>query len=194
MWYLFESLAFAGEASHGGAEFLKGILFSTINVGLLVGVLVYFLRSPFRNFLKGRKEKWQSDIETAQKNLHEAQDQYRECHQRLRDFEEEVQMMYRGAQEMVHSYRQKMEREAQGASEQLRRETELLIKQEFSKAREEIRQLIVENALDTAESILKERMGSSDHKKIINEFVSNSLLSEDKLGFKNEPKNQPTIR
>jgi len=190
---LFYKLALASSDTHGSSEFFKGVLFSTINFMILGGVLAYLLRKPLIQFLRQRKEKWQQHIEVAQQNLREAEDSYQVCEQKLRDFDDEVQVLFRVAQDMVSSYRERTERDTQNSKDQLRKETELLVKQEFASAKEELRQMMIQSAFMAAHDVLKDKVGLQEHRNMLQQFVLNSQQLKRNIGAENEQGDQPAL-
>ena len=78
-------------ASEGGNTFNWRYVFEhTVNLVLLLGVLVYFLKDSVRNFLVERKGSISSEIDHAQNTITEAKSKYEEYAEKLKGIEAEI--------------------------------------------------------------------------------------------------------
>jgi F-type H+-transporting ATPase subunit b len=62
-------------------------------------------------------------------------------------------------------------KEAEAAAEKLKEQASKNIENEFLQAKAELKAQIVEKALAKAEAIIKERINSEDHEKLVDEFL-----------------------
>ncbi len=166
-------------ASEGGQVFNWRFVFEhTVNLLLLLGVLVYFLKDSVRNFLVARKESISSEIDHAQKTITEAKEKYEEYAEKLRGIEQEINTIKDAIRKQGETEREEIVRHANIASEYLKKEARDTIQFEIDRARSEVQSEVVATALAIAEKVIKENLNESDKQRIVEDFTNN--LGEEK--------------
>jgi F-type H+-transporting ATPase subunit b len=166
-------------SSEGGNSFNWRYVFEhTVNLVLLLGILVYFLKDSVRNFLVERKGSISSEIDHAQKTITEAKSKYEEYAQRLAGIEGEISSIKESIVKQGQTEREEILRQASIASENIKKEAQETIKFESERARQEIQTEVVTLALAIAEKVIKENLNESDKQKFVENFTKN--IEEDK--------------
>jgi F-type H+-transporting ATPase subunit b len=166
-------------ASEGGQVFNWRYVFEhAVNLILLLGVLVYFLKDSVRNFLVARKGSISSEIDHAQETIAEAKKKYEEYAQRLKGIEVEVNNIKDHIIKQGETERDEIVRQANIASENIKREAQETIQFEIDRARREVQSEVVAIALTIAEKVIKENLNESDKQRIIEDFTNH--LGEEK--------------
>lgn len=166
-------------ASEGGNTFNWRYVFEhTVNLVILLGVLVYFLKDSVRNFLVERKGSISSEIDHAQKTITEAKSKYEEYAEKLKGIEGEINSIKESIIKQGQAEREEILRQASIASENIRKEAQDTIKFESERARQEIQSEVVTLALTIAEKVIKENLSESDKQRFVEDFTNN--LEEDK--------------
>jgi len=166
-------------ASEGGGAFNWRYVFEhAVNLVILLGVLVYFLKDSVRNFLVERKGAISSEIDNAQNTITEAKKKYEEYAQKLKGIEDEINSIKESIVKQGQTEREEILRQAGIASENIKREAQDTIQFETERASREIRSEVVTLALAIAEKVIKENLSEADKERFVEEFTEN--VGEDK--------------
>jgi len=166
-------------ASEGGQVFNWRYVFEhAVNLVLLLGVLVYFLKDSVRNFLVARKGSISSEIDHAQKTITEAKEKYEEYAEKLKGIEAEINNIKDSLIKQGEAEREEIVRQANTASENIKKEAQETIQFEIDRARREVQSEVVEIALTIAEKVIKQNLNESDKQRFVEDFTNN--LGEEK--------------
>ncbi len=166
-------------ASEGEQVFNWRYVFEhAVNLVLLLGVLVYFLKDSVRNYLVARKGSISSEIDHAQKTITEAKEKYEEYAEKLKGIETEINNIKDSIVKQGEAEREEILRHANLASENIKKEAQDTIQFEADRARREVQSEVVAIALTIAEKVIKENLNESDKQRIIEDFTNN--LGEEK--------------
>lgn len=166
-------------ASEGGQVFNWRYVFEhAVNLVLLLGVLVYFLKDSVRNFLVARKGSISSEIDHAQKTITEAKEKYEEYAEKLKGIEAEINNIKDSLIKQGEAEREEIVRQANTASENIKKEAQETIQFEIDRARREVQSEVVGIALTIAEKVIKENLNESDKQRFVEDFTNN--LGEEK--------------
>ena len=135
-------------ASEGGGAFNWRFVFEhTVNLALLLGILVYVLKDSVRNFLVERKEAISSEIDHAQHTITKAKNKYEEYAQKLKGIEAEINNIKDSIVKQGETEREEIVRQANVASDNIKREAQETIQFETERAKREIQSEVVTLAL-----------------------------------------------
>lgn len=165
----FPALAQEAAGEHG---FFAEWGWKIINFGLLVAILVYFMKNPMRQFLKGRTDAIQKSLEESQKAREAAEQALREVEERLRLKDQEMAQIVAASRASGEAERQALIEEAEKMSRKILEQTRSNIDYELKKARDAIREEAVELAIGLAEKKLKERLTPEDEKKLLEDSIA----------------------
>lgn len=162
-------------ASGGGheVELESGftLLMRLVNFLLLAGLLYYFLRKPIRNFLNQRQQGVREALEEAERARAEAESRFKEMERRLGQAQKEMEELRRMLLEQGRQEKERILAHAQKEAEKIRKQAEMAAEQELKKAKSLLRREAVELAARIAEAILRERIDSKDHERLIRQYV-----------------------
>jgi len=160
----------AGGAHHGdGIPAVVG--WQTINFLIYAALLYFLLRKPTASFFKSRVENFQQALIRAEKAKSEAEAQRHEIEQRLKALENSAEQSYAQAQAEAKDLRNKIVFEAKGLSEKLKLDAQRTAEIELQRAKSELREEMLTQAVDAAKKILSERIAEPDQKRLQTEFV-----------------------
>lgn len=145
----------------------------TVNLIILLGVLVYFLKTPIKNFLVERRGTIGHEIDVAQKTIGEAKSKYEEFARKLQAIETEINSLKDTLRKQGESERSELLKQAESASEIIRREARETIALQTERAKREIQSEVVNLALGNAETIIRRSLGDSDKERFVEEFTKN---------------------
>lgn len=166
------NLMIAG-ATEGQVFNWRFVMEHAVNLLILLGVLVYFLKTPVKNFLVERRGNIAKEIDEAQKTITEAKARYEEYAQKLEAIEGEINSIKQTLIKEGETERAKILKQAEAASESIIKEARETIALQAERARNEIQSEVVDIALGHAERIIRESLGESDRERFIEEFTKN---------------------
>lgn len=143
-----------------------------VNFAILVGVLVYFLKTPLTEYLSSRITRVRQDLVTAAETRETATRQLAEIEARLQALPRELEeLKARGADEIT-AERERIRQAAETERERLREHARREIEMRFRVARREL----VEHAADLAVAIASERIKRSitadDQTRLVERYTS----------------------
>lgn len=161
-------------SSEGGGGFNWRYVFEhTVNLVILLGVLVYFLKDSVRNFLVERKGSISSEIDHAQHTITEAKKKYEEYAEKLKGIEGEINSIKESIVKQGQTEREEIIRQANIASDNIKKEAQETIQFEAEKAKQEIQSEVVASALQIAERVIKENLTETDKQRFVEDFTKN---------------------
>ena len=161
-------------SSEGGNTFNWRYVFEhTVNLLILLGVLVYFLKDSVKNFLTERKGSISSEIDHAQHTITEAKKKYEEYADKLKGIENEINSIKDSIVKQGETEREEIVKQANIASENIKKEAQETIQFEANRAKQEIQSDVITLALSIAEKIIKENLSEPDKQRFVDEFTNN---------------------
>jgi F-type H+-transporting ATPase subunit b len=160
------------QASGGGEEHGSTRIWEWVNLLLLVGALVFFARKPVADYLAGRKSGIETDLQTADQLLREAEGRLAEWSARAARLESEVADIKRAARESAEQEGERIVADARAAAERIRLYAASAVEREGARARTRLRAETAELAVAAAESILKEQVQGADGDRLFDEFLT----------------------
>jgi F-type H+-transporting ATPase subunit b len=161
--------AHAESGGHGGA--VRELLFSVLNLVLLLGVLAYFTRKPLATFFAERRMRIQAELQAAADLRAEAEARYAKWQRRLIDLESELAGIRETARERAAAEREHILADATAAAERIRRDAQAAVDQELRRARAQLRQEAADLAVELASQTLQRQVTAADQDRLLDEFV-----------------------
>ncbi len=168
------SLLLTGAAEHGGFNW-RFVMEHAVNLLILIGVLVYFLKTPVKNFLVERRGTIGHEIDEAQKIIAEAKSKYEEYAKKLKEIETDINSIKDTLIKQGETERAEILKQAEAASRNIKKEAGETIAMEAERAKREIQSEIVDIALGHAENIIRQSLGESDKERFVEEFTKNII-------------------
>jgi F-type H+-transporting ATPase subunit b len=167
-------VAFAAEGggAHGGGGIPWGeVLKQAVNLAILAGVLVYFLRKPVSSFLAERSELLRKSIDDAAKARAEAAEKLSAVEARMAKLSGEIAQMNErmDAEAMAEAERIRKTYSAEIAG--IRAQAEFTGQQEIKKAREELRREASELSARAAEELVRRTLTAVDQERLVRENI-----------------------
>jgi F-type H+-transporting ATPase subunit b len=156
------------------SDFIMGILFQFVNVGVIIFVLTWLLYSPVKDFLNNRKERIAKEIEDASQNLKHSQETKATYESKLANVSVERDEILDAARKMANERELEIvtgaNNEASLILDRARRE----IEQEREKAKDEIRNQIIHVSSIMAEQLMQTQLNVDDTTKdrLLNQAIA----------------------
>ena len=144
----------------------------TANLAILVFVLVYFIKTPLKNYLMERRGEIAKKIESSEKEITEAKGLFDQYMEKMNNLEKEIIDLKESIKNEADIERQEIIKQAEVSAKKIRKDAKETIKSETAKAKHEIQNEVVDLALQLAENLIKSNLNESDSKRIVEDFVS----------------------
>lgn len=169
------AVSFASSGGGGGGEAhgvdWKAVGFQVFNFAVLISVLVFFTRKPFKAFLKARTETIAKTLKEAREARELAEKALKEVEEKLKHREKDFEKAVNAARASGEAERERLKKEAgelaQRAIEQARANIEL----ELREAKTAIKREAVELAMELAEKKIKETMGEAEQQNLLEDSL-----------------------
>lgn len=163
----------AGAAQAGHDADLAELVFKWINLALLFGVLVYFLRKPLSRYFAGQRQAIQGAIVESRKLRQEAQRRLAEIEQRLARLEEEIEAVRKHAAADIAAEQRRIRETAERESERILATARAEIDSATRAARLELKAYIARLAMTLAEAKIRQQLTPATHAALFEAFVQN---------------------
>jgi F-type H+-transporting ATPase subunit b len=173
---LLTSVAAASEAAEGADEamtFMGDWLPRLVNFAIIAGVVVYFMRKPARDFFKNRSAEIAKALQESKEARERAVAALVEMDRKIKDLEAETARMVADAQVRSEKDKQALIEEGRKVAQDVQAQVKQGIDIELQKAKTTLAAEASLLSLDLAEGMIKEKIGSKDHERIVKEYISN---------------------
>ena len=148
------------------------ILAQLLNTLLLFALLYKYGKQPIVDGLRHRRDSILKGMSEAAKMKGEAADQLSQYEQRLREVDEEIERVRAQMRDMAAAERESILSEAKRRRERMERDAKLLIEQELKAARQRLLSAAISGAMQSAETLIKERIQLDDHSRLSDEYLA----------------------
>jgi len=169
---LLAGVAFASAEGHADSGvLLKDFLYRVLNFGLMVALLVYFLRKPLKKGLVGRTEEIETALAEARQAKEEAEAKFAEYDRKLARATEEIAEISAAIRREGELEKQKIIENAEQMAIKIEQDAGKTAEIEVAKARKELQQEAVRLAVNLAEELLKKNFTQDDDTRLIDEYM-----------------------
>lgn len=163
----------SGDGGHHpeNGALLKDFLWRFLNFGIVVAVLVYFLRKPIKKALAGRREDIEKKLAEAKRIEEEAEAKFAEYDRKLAQATDEIAEIGDAIRREGELEKQKIIENAKAMALQIEQDAEKAADLEVAKARTELQREAVLLAVGIAEDLLKKNFTKEDDTRLIDEYM-----------------------
>jgi F-type H+-transporting ATPase subunit b len=147
------------------------LFFHCINLALFLGVVFYFARTPFQDYLRGRAAGIREEIETAVALRDEATARAKAVETRLTKVEDELAAIEANARDDAAAEHTLLVARAEAEAKRIGETAQRNIRDEVARARHILRRDAVELAVELARKTLTASVQSSDQQRLAREFL-----------------------
>jgi F-type H+-transporting ATPase subunit b len=145
--------------------------YRVMNFAVLAIALFFLLKKPVSAALNQRIKDIKAQLAALEARKDDAEKELAKYNEKLATLEGEAEKIIEGYIKQGNEARERIIREAGAAAEKLEEQSKITIEQEFEKAKLELRDNILENALNKAEERIKEKFTSEDQNKLVDEYL-----------------------
>jgi F-type H+-transporting ATPase subunit b len=161
----------AAEAEHAGNPIVE-VGAKLLNFGLLVGLLVYFLRTPIAGYLDSRSAQIRQDLVTAAEMRAAATAQLAEIDKRMQELPAELEALKRQGAEDVKAEQARITQTAAEERTRLLEQTRREIDMRMRIARRELTEHAAVLAVDVAESRIRRTITPDDQMRLVDRYAT----------------------
>jgi len=171
--FLFAPAAALAASEAGGSTGIPwwDIFKQVVNFGILVAVLVYFLRKPVGAYLKERTEMLRKSIDEAARARASAAEKLLAIEMRMSKLSKEIAEMSRKMDAEAEEETRRMRDGAQAEIKRLHAQVQFAAEQEVKNARLELRKEAAELSARTAEEIVSKTITKGDQERMVRENI-----------------------
>jgi F-type H+-transporting ATPase subunit b len=174
--FLFSTAAaFASEAAEGGHEeitFLADWLPRLVNFAIIAGIVIYFTRKPIRDFFRNRSLEIAKAMQESKESRERAVAALSEMERKVKDLEVETNRLIEDAKARGEKDKQALIEEGRKIVEDIHAQVKEGVEVEVEKARTTLQVEASLLSIDLAEGRIKEKIDSSDHERIVKEYIT----------------------
>lgn len=161
--------------AHGGISSaqMKTIIYQVINVSVIIFGMIYFLRKGIGAFLESRQKAYLEAKEKAFSALRKAEEEHKDIQVKLSKLQTTRTDTIARAQAEAFELKNTIIQEAKQLSVSIKREAEEASRIEVERAKTQIRDYMIQQAVVQANSNLKTGITEDDHRKLNINFISN---------------------
>ena len=162
-------VANASETGHFNWAF---VIKHALNLAILIGILVYFLRIPIKGALEKRKSNMSREIDEAKQAIEVAKVKYDEYSEKLDKLGAEITELKDSISKLGEAEKDEIITNARQTCELIKKDSKETIELEAFRAKQEIQEEVVKNSLELAEGLIKEKMDSSYNTKAVDNLIN----------------------
>lgn len=149
----------------------KDLLWRALNFAGLVIILVWALKKPFSQGLKGRQQAISEQFEELEARKAEAGQAYKEYEAKLSRIDEEVNSIIEAAVKLGEAEKERIIADAERAAGDIKRQAEMAVQHELAQAKAHLRSEIAEQAVLVAEELIKKNLQADDQNKMVEDYL-----------------------
>ncbi len=155
----------------------KDFLWRILNVIIFLGIIYFLFGQRIKQFFSGRREQIRTEIENIETRKAEAEKKLRDVEQRIANLESERQEILDQAREQGEKIKQSIIEKAHSDAEQIRKQAQLRASQELEQEVQNLRHEMADQIVDSAERIIKQRLGASEQEELIDKYLTKVVLN-----------------
>jgi F-type H+-transporting ATPase subunit b len=159
-------------AEHGSEHPVRDVIARLLNFGILVGALVYFLKTPIAGYLAARSAQIRQDLVTAAETRKAATAHLEEIHQKLAALPAELASLKTRGEEDVRAEKVRIAQAAAGERDRLVEQTRREIDMRLRMARRELTEHAAALAVSVAQDRIARTITPEDQLRLVDRYSS----------------------
>lgn len=169
----------SSDAEHGDSSGKgKDLLLRVMNFGVLAGGLFYLLRKPAAKALESRRQGIRDQLDDLETQKQDAERQLAEYREKLNLLDQEVGKIMAEYVRQGEMVKARIIEEAKASAEKLQEQAKKSIEQEFLKAKKQLTAEMADQAVATAEKLIKKNIKHEDQIHIIDEYLTKVVVAQ----------------
>ena len=149
---------------------MHSLAISFLNFFILVGILVYKLRQPLKDFVQMRHKSLREEIQAVREQLQAASEKFEEYSRKLSAVDSEIQSLRSQLKDDIAQMNQRVLMEAKKASEAVVHDARVSAQSLLSDLKADLYSDLVYRVVGRSESLIQQRLTSDERVRIQQEF------------------------
>ncbi|MBQ7456440.1 MAG: ATP synthase F0 subunit B [Desulfovibrio sp.] len=160
-----------------GHEYRWGdFAYRVVNFILFFGILWYFTGKLIKKYFKGRRQSIQDTFDSLEERRAQAQKKLDEVESHIQNLEAERKAILDESRAQAEALKETIIEDAKRQAAQIVEQARLTAENEGRSILSQIRSTMADEIVDAAEKLLRENLGSAEHKKLITNSLSKVVL------------------
>lgn len=147
--------------------------YQVVNVTILIVGLVYFTKDAAKKYFAERHHVFVVAAEKAQAARSQAEQEHAEVQVKLSKLESTAAESISRAKAEAAELKHQLVAEAEAASKKMKTEAEQAARLEIERAKNHLREQLIQDAVAAARTQLSQKVSSDDHQRLQGEFINN---------------------
>jgi len=161
-----------GDDGHHGVDW-KHFAGSVVNFIIFCGIIIYMAKDSVQSFFKERRDDMAADMQEAERLKAEAEAKLAEYTRKLDDLASEREALLEEYNAQGEREKERLIEDAKRQVEKMRQDAELMIRQELKSAIARIEEKAVDEAVNLARDMARERLEKKTlQKKLVDDYLS----------------------
>lgn len=166
--------AFAAESSSSWRP-IYDLILRWINFGIIVFVIIKYVKTPIINFLRGQKDKLAKEIQQLEDEKKNVAEKIKETIQTIDDSEIRFSELKERIVRQGEKKKEDIIKTAQTQSKMMLEDSKRRVETHFQQAKNALRAELIDRAVDMAMERLPKEITAEDDEKFTGEFLTSSL-------------------
>lgn len=150
--------------------------YRVVNFILFFGILWYFTRKIITGYFKGRRANIQETFDGLDERRANAQKKLDEVESHIKNLEAERKAILDESRTQAEALKKTILDDAKRQAEQIVQQARMTAENEGRSILSQVRSTVADEIVDAAEKLLREKLGSAEHKKLITNSLSKVVL------------------
>ena len=168
-----ENVFAASGGGHAEGIPYKTVMYQAINFVMLVGLLVYLLKKPLKLFFTEKKQNFLKAAEKAEQIQKIAEQEHLQIKVKLTKLQSTTDESIAKARAEASDLKKQLIAEAQATAKRVELETKTAIELELTKAKQHLREQLIQEAVSLSRSSISSKVSVEDHKRLEGDFIKN---------------------
>ena len=156
----------------------KDLIYRVMNFALLAGVIFFLVRKPAAKGLAARREGIKDQLDDLERQKEEAQKQLAETKQKVSNLDADVERIMAEYVQMGEAARVRILDEARASAGKLQEQAKKNIEYEFASAKQQLMAEMADQAVATAEELIRKNIQDQDQERIIDEYLEKVVVAQ----------------
>lgn len=169
------AICLAAGGEHGGGHGHLGPsrteIYQLINVVILLGGVIYFVKDQAIEFFKNRRTDYLAAAEKSASARRQAEADFAEIKNKIDKIDATRAEMIAKAQAHAADVKKQIIEESEAVAKRIKDDAELAARVESQKAERDLRQQLIKDSITAARSVLSKDISAGDHQKLQGDFV-----------------------
>jgi len=163
----------SSDGGHGGVHnaWLKIDTWKVLNFTILALGVFFIAKKPVAQFFSSRTKSIEDEIQALELKKADAEKKLIDYQAKFKNFDQESKQIVEDYIKQGEEAKTRIIAEAEAQAEKLEDMAKRNIEQEFKTAKANLRQQIVEKAMEKAEELIKASISSNDQDKLVDEYL-----------------------